>query len=95
MSTNTRNYNIVLHAGAAESWHGDAESHQRTVAFLESLVEKAKLELHNGASAVNVVTDVTAALEDYPDFNAGKGSAINIEGFHEVGSNKNHSTECC
>jgi L-asparaginase / beta-aspartyl-peptidase len=84
MSSKNSKYSIVLHAGAAESWHGNAESHRNSVVFLEALVEKAKSDLRNGAIAVDVVTEITAALEDFPDFNAGKGSALNQEGFHEV-----------
>ena len=84
MSVENSKYSIVLHAGAAESWHGNAAAHGNSVTFLRALIEKGKSDLRNGAVAVDVVTEITAALEDYPDFNAGKGSALNLEGFHEV-----------
>ena len=84
MSTKNSKYSLVLHAGAAESWHGDADAHRNSVAFLRALVEKGRLDLQNGATAVDVVVEITAALEDYPEFNAGKGSALNHEGFHVV-----------
>jgi len=77
-------YAIVLHAGAGESWIGDAASRKATESFLQSLVEQSKESLRAGRPAVDVVADAVAALEDYPDFNAGKGAAVNDDGFHEV-----------
>lgn len=75
---------ILLHAGAAESWHFEKETHEQIIVFLNAIVQDAQIALQSGLTAVDIVADVTAALEDYPAFNAGKGSAINIQGFHEV-----------
>lgn len=80
----SQRYAIVLHAGAAESWIGDAASRKATEAFLEDLISDCNEALSAGRSAVDVVADAVAALEDYPDFNAGKGAAVNDDGFHEV-----------
>ncbi|KAL4974637.1 hypothetical protein BDW66DRAFT_139297 [Aspergillus desertorum] len=77
-------YSIVLHAGAAESWIGDSQTQVKTEAFLHKLVSSAECQLKDGETALEVVTKVVSALEDYPQFNAGKGSALNIDGYHEV-----------
>ncbi|KAG8412704.1 hypothetical protein J3458_013145 [Metarhizium acridum] len=75
---------IVLHGGASESWVGDAESFKATNAFLDNLVNKAEASLERGATAVDVAAETVAELEDFPEFNAGKGSAVNIDGCFEL-----------
>lgn len=75
---------IVLHAGAGESYRGDSDSTEDICRFLQELAADSKERLRLGVSAVDVVVDVTAALEDCPYFNAGKGASLNIAGWHEV-----------
>ncbi|KID60748.1 Isoaspartyl peptidase/L-asparaginase 1 [Metarhizium brunneum] len=75
---------IVLHGGASESWVGDAASFEATNAFLDTLVSKAEASLRQGATAVDVAAEVVAELEDFPEFNAGKGSAVNMDGGFEL-----------
>ncbi|KID93485.1 Peptidase T2, asparaginase 2, partial [Metarhizium majus ARSEF 297] len=75
---------IVLHGGASESWVGDAASFEATNAFLDTLVSKAEASLRQGAAAVDVAAEVVAELEDFPEFNAGRGSAVNIDGGFEL-----------
>ncbi|EKV05980.1 Putative isoaspartyl peptidase/L-asparaginase [Penicillium digitatum] len=87
-------YSIVLHAGAADSWAGDSQLQEKTEFFLQRLINLAEEELRNGESALKVVTEVVSALEDYPQFNAGKGSALNIEGFHELEAAVIDGTTC-
>lgn len=77
-------YGIALHGGAAESWFGDSDTKRATEQLLAKLALDAEIALKAGARAVDVVTTVTAALEDYPEFNSGKGSVLNIDGHHEV-----------
>ncbi|KXG54682.1 Peptidase T2, asparaginase 2 [Penicillium griseofulvum] len=77
-------YSIVLHAGAADSWAGESQLQEKTEFFLHHLINGAEDKLRNGESALQVVTEVVSALEDYPQFNAGKGSALNNDGFHEL-----------
>ncbi|CZT23857.1 uncharacterized protein RCC_09572 [Ramularia collo-cygni] len=71
---------IILHAGAGESYREGAES---IPDFLRTLAADASERLSAGTSALDVVVHVTAALEDHPQFNAGKGASLNIEGEHE------------
>lgn len=63
------------------------ETEQKTKHFLEELILSAESDLMTGAKATDVVTTITAALEDYPEFNSGRGSGLNIDGFHEVSKN--------
>ena len=77
-------FSIVLHAGAGESYRGDLDSTENICQFLRELAADATERLRLGASALDVVVDVTAALEDCPYFNAGKGASLNIAGGHEV-----------
>ncbi|KAJ0327530.1 hypothetical protein COL5a_005911 [Colletotrichum fioriniae] len=75
---------IILHGGASESWIGDEASHATTRAFLKSLVIKAEKRLRAGFKAVDVATEIVAELEDFPEFNAGRGAAVNRDGVHEL-----------
>lgn len=83
-STDGRKFALAIHAGAAESWIGDSSRSTTTCDFLNQLLHKMAIALDNGAKAIEIVTETVAVLEDYPKFNAGKGSAINDKGFHEV-----------
>ncbi|KXH34238.1 multidrug resistance protein fnx1 [Colletotrichum salicis] len=85
-------FGIVLHGGASESWIGDDVSYATTKAFLKNLVEKAEERLRAGSRAIDVATEVVAELEDFPEFNAGKGAAVNRDGVHEVRIRLSHNT---
>ncbi|KAI8309076.1 putative L-asparaginase [Colletotrichum sp. SAR11_59] len=75
---------IVLHGGASESWVEDDASYAATRTFLEDLVKRGEDRLRQGAEAVDAVTEVVAELEDFPEFNSGKGAAVTQEGLHEL-----------
>jgi len=75
---------LAVHAGPGESWCGEEQSLKGTEGFLRELTWRAGTRLLAGDTALDVVTEVVAQLEDYPRFNAGKGSAMNVDGVHEV-----------
>ncbi|KAM3439503.1 hypothetical protein NHJ13734_003735 [Beauveria thailandica] len=75
---------IVLHGGASESWIGDKKRYDDTTAFLQTVVSSAESALEHGALAIDLAVEVVAKLEDYPAFNAGRGSAVNIDGNFEL-----------
>ncbi|RDW59185.1 hypothetical protein BP5796_12109 [Coleophoma crateriformis] len=77
-------YSVALHAGAAESWFGASDTRMKTEAFIKDVIMLAETQLISGIKAVDVVTNIVEQLENHPQFNAGKGAAINIEGFHEL-----------
>ncbi|KAK1633996.1 hypothetical protein BDP81DRAFT_451935 [Colletotrichum phormii] len=85
-------FGIVLHGGASESWIGDDVSYATTKAFLKNLVEKAEERLRAGSRAIDVTTEIVADLEDFAEFNAGKGAAVNRDGVHEVRIRLSHNT---
>lgn len=51
---------------------------------LKTVVDTAATALEAGATAREVVIHAVTALEDFPLFNAGKGSALTAEGDYEV-----------
>ncbi|OAA35761.1 Peptidase T2, asparaginase 2 [Beauveria brongniartii RCEF 3172] len=75
---------IVIHGGASESWIGDKKRYDDTTAFLQTVVSSAESALGHGALAIDLAAEVVAKLEDYPAFNAGRGSAVNIDGNFEL-----------
>ena len=77
-------YSVALHAGTMENWTADPEVQAKTEALLDTIAQQAGEKLSNGAKAVDVVQYVVKCLEDYEGFNAGKGSAVNEAGGHEV-----------
>src|SRR3990170_6881747 len=67
---------IVVHGGAG-NWHPD-----RSQSALENIMKAAETGfalLKSGGSAINSVTEVVALLENSGEFNAGLGSALNLE----------------
>lgn len=94
-------YSVVLHAGAAESWFGASDTRRKTESFIREVILLAETQLLGGTKAIDVVTNIVEQLENHPQFNAGKGAAVNIEGFHELeaavidGSNCEYRAAAC
>ncbi|MAL11186.1 MAG: isoaspartyl peptidase/L-asparaginase [Maricaulis sp.] len=72
---------LVLHGGAGVL---AARSYDREIDHLRSLAERGRTLLQDGMSALDVVTDLTRAMEASGLYVAGKGSAPNIEGRYEL-----------
>lgn len=84
MEPSNPQYAIALHAGAGESYRSNSDEYAAIRTFLRSIAFEAETKLRLGATAIEVVIDVTVAPEDFPQFNAGRGAALNITGEHEV-----------
>ena len=79
-------YSVALHAGTMENWTCNPIAQGQTETYLKEICEAARNKLSNGAEAIDVVQFIVKMLEDHEEFNAGKGSAINEAGGHEVSS---------
>ena len=72
---------LILHGGFLE-YEEEVEPHHR--ALFRQLLKSGREHLAKGGSALDVVVDSIAALEDSGILNAGKGSIVNTAGFTET-----------
>jgi L-asparaginase len=70
---------LVIHGGAGKKSLDPARIRQRKKS-IQFILRSGLSLLEDGASAVDVVTQVVQMLEDDPQFNAGKGSKIQKDG---------------
>ncbi len=77
---------IAVHGGAGSISRSLMTDEQAAVyrSSLEGALMKGESMLMNNRSAVEVVTEVIALLEDDSLFNAGKGSVMTASGIHEL-----------
>lgn len=78
-------WGLVLHggAGALPTEMAD-ELRESYESGLQQAMEVGVRRLQQGGSAIDVVVEVVANLEDNPVFNAGKGSVFTAAGTHEL-----------
>src|SRR3972149_1624348 len=67
---------IVVHGGAG-NWHPDRSQH--ALESVKKAAETGFAVLRGGGSALDSVTEAVALLENSGEFNAGLGSALNLE----------------
>jgi isoaspartyl peptidase/L-asparaginase-like protein (Ntn-hydrolase superfamily) len=74
-------FTLMLHGGLLDH-EEEVGPHHR--ALFRQLLESGRVHLAKGGSALDVVVDSIAALEDSGILNAGKGSIVNSAGFTET-----------
>jgi isoaspartyl peptidase/L-asparaginase-like protein (Ntn-hydrolase superfamily) len=72
---------LILHGGAGARRGTD---YSREVAHMREVVEAMKARLDSGASALDVVVEATAMLEDSGLYVAGRGASPNLAGAYEL-----------
>jgi len=72
---------LALHGGAGAR---RARDYSREVPHMQGVVEAARDRLKAGASALDVVVEVTAALEASGLYVAGRGASPNLDGRYEL-----------
>jgi beta-aspartyl-peptidase (threonine type) len=77
---------IVIHGGAGTLRKSDMTNELESAyrAGLEQALTVAYNSLKNGGTSIDAVAIAVKSLEDYPMFNAGKGSVFNSIGKHEM-----------
>jgi beta-aspartyl-peptidase (threonine type) len=76
---------IALHGGAGTIPRSLPEARKAAVrGGLRAALTIGRDKLQQGAAALDVVEAVIRALEDDPQFNAGRGAVLNAEGRHEL-----------
>ena len=79
------NWSVAIHGGAGAIPETlSAERREACLAALDRTLRAGVQQLSAGASAIDVVEDLVAMLEDEPSFNAGHGSVYTREGTHEL-----------
>ncbi len=82
----TQKYCIAIHGGAGTILRSTMtpELQQQYEAGLRAAIDAGYTILANGGSAVDAVDAAVTSLEDFPLFNAGKGSVFNNKGMQEM-----------
>ncbi len=70
---------IIVHGGAGRAYIKNKKRKEERKKVLKEAAEKGFLILLKGGSSLDAVTHAVKILEDHPLFNAGYGSALNIE----------------
>lgn len=86
MKHSSQPFALVVHGGAGviERDQLSAAEEQSIRADLDAALEAGRRILAGGGSALDAVEAAVVALEEFPRFNAGKGSVYNAEGRHEL-----------
>jgi L-asparaginase / beta-aspartyl-peptidase len=86
MTSQENPFAIVIHGGAGviERDQLSSAEEQSIRADLDAALEAGRRILADGGSALDAVEAAVVALEEFPRFNAGKGSVYNAEGRHEL-----------
>jgi L-asparaginase / beta-aspartyl-peptidase len=86
MTSQAKPFALVIHGGAGviERDQLSAAEEQSIRADLDAALEAGRRILADGGSALDAVEAAVVALEEFPRFNAGKGSVYNADGRHEL-----------
>lgn len=79
-------FSIAIHGGAGTILRSSMtpELQQQYEQGLQAAIDKGYAILETGGSAVDAVEAAVSSLEDFPLFNAGRGSVFNNKGGHEM-----------
>ncbi|MCY7313394.1 MAG: isoaspartyl peptidase/L-asparaginase [Pseudoxanthomonas sp.] len=86
MTSTSRPFVLAIHGGAGVIERAQlSEADERAIrADLHAALQSGQAILAQGGSALDAVEAAVVALEEFPRFNAGKGSVYNAQGRHEL-----------